>query len=69
LERRQLVYRVLDRLAEKERVLLVMFEIEEMSGAEIAEKLGVKLGTVWVRLHRARAAFVRALEAEGGGAG
>lgn len=56
-----MVYRVLDRLSEKQRTLLVMFEIEGRPGADIAEVLGAKLATVWVWLHRAREAFVREL--------
>ena len=58
LERRQsreTVYRILDRLAEKYRRVLVLFELEELSGEEIAALTGLKLATVWVHLHRARA--------------
>ncbi len=61
LERRQsreVVYRVLDRLAEKYRRVLVLFELEELSGEEIAALTGIKLATVWVHLHRARALFL-----------
>lgn len=57
--RRRAVYAIFDRLSEKDRLLLVMFEIEQLSGAEIAERLAVNIGTVWVRLHRARAQFIR----------
>jgi DNA-directed RNA polymerase specialized sigma24 family protein len=39
-----------------------MFELEGMSGDEIAAFTGTRLGTVWVRLHRARAAFQQELE-------
>jgi RNA polymerase sigma-70 factor (ECF subfamily) len=52
------VYRVLDRLPEKYRQVLVLFELEGLSGEEIAALSGVKLATVWVHLHRARAAFL-----------
>jgi len=65
LERRQateLVYRVLDGLPEKYRTVLVLFELEELGGEEIATLLGVKIATVWVQLHRARARFLSRLE-------
>jgi RNA polymerase sigma-70 factor (ECF subfamily) len=60
LERRrdvELVYRVLDAMKEEYRAVLILFEMEGHSGEEIAELTGVKLETVWVRLHRARAQF------------
>ncbi len=66
--RRALVYRALDRLPEKQRTVLVMFELEGMTGAEIAEVLGIRPATVFVQIHRARAAFAKALGALDGGA-
>jgi RNA polymerase sigma-70 factor (ECF subfamily) len=69
LERRQSrdsVYVVLDRLSEKYRRVLVLFELEELSGEEIAALTGVKLATVWVHLHRARALFLAAMQREFG---
>jgi len=57
-ERAALVYRALDALGEKYRSLFVLYELEGLSGEEIAALTGVKLATVWVRLHRARARFV-----------
>jgi RNA polymerase sigma-70 factor (ECF subfamily) len=71
LERRQsreAVYRILDRLAEKYRRVLVLFELEELSGEEIAALTGIKLATVWVHLHRARALFLTEMNRERGGA-
>jgi RNA polymerase sigma-70 factor (ECF subfamily) len=53
------VYRVLDRLAEKKREVLILYELEGLSGTEIAELLGAKEGTVWTRLHHARRDFRR----------
>jgi RNA polymerase sigma-70 factor (ECF subfamily) len=70
LERRQAretVYGVLDRLPEKYRRVLILFEMEEMSGEEIAALTGIKLATVWVRLHRGRAQFLAELRREDGG--
>jgi RNA polymerase sigma-70 factor, ECF subfamily len=61
LEQRQskeACYRVLDRMPEKYRTVLILFELEELSGEEIAALTGLKLATVWVRLHRARARFL-----------
>jgi len=38
--------------------VLILFELEELSGEEIAPLTGLKLATVWVHLHRARARFI-----------
>jgi len=51
------VYRVLDAMGENSRNVLILSEVEGLSGEEIAELTGTKVGTVWVRLHRARAEF------------
>ncbi len=56
------VYEVLDRLGDRYRTVLILFELEELSGEEIAALTGLKLATVWVRLHRARAKFLSELE-------
>jgi RNA polymerase sigma-70 factor (ECF subfamily) len=48
---------ILSRMSEKLRVAFVMYEIEEMSGEEIAQALGVPVGTVRSRLSAARAEF------------
>jgi RNA polymerase sigma-70 factor (ECF subfamily) len=61
VERRQQaeqVYRILDRLPDRYRKVLVLFELEELSTEEIAGLLGTKIGTVRVLLHRARSRFV-----------
>ncbi len=58
-ERSARVYRVLDRLPERDRELLILFEIEELPGGEIASLLGMKVENVWLRMHRARARFLR----------
>lgn len=52
-------YRVLDRLRENHRHVLVLFELEEMSTEEIAALVGRPAATVRVWLHRARAAFAK----------
>jgi RNA polymerase sigma-70 factor (ECF subfamily) len=56
------VYRILDRMSEKYRTVLILHEIEGLSGPEIAELRGLKPSTVWVQLHRARAMFLAELE-------
>jgi RNA polymerase sigma-70 factor, ECF subfamily len=52
--------RVLDALKPERRVVFVMFEIESIGCAEIAEQLGLPLGTVFSRLSAARADFSKA---------
>ena len=56
-EARQTLDAVLDSLELDRRAVLVMFEIEGISGPEIAALLGVPLGTVYSRLAAARADF------------
>jgi|SRR5581483_2868754 len=52
------VYDVLERLGERYRSVLILFELEGLSGEEIAALTGLKISTVWVRLHRGRAKFL-----------
>ena len=54
---RALFYRILDTLPERYRSVLVLFELEDMSTKEIAALSGARVGTVKVRLHRARKLF------------
>lgn len=56
--------RALDTLSEKHRTALVLFELEQRSGEEVAEMMEIKIGTLWVWLHRARKALAKALAAE-----
>jgi len=51
----------LARLPEKHRVVLVLREVDGMSYDEIAESLGIPVGTVESRLHRAREGLARRL--------
>jgi len=53
-EVKQLLERMLDRLPEQDRQLLVLKEIEGFSVQELAEILGLNVNTVKVRLFRAR---------------
>jgi RNA polymerase sigma-70 factor (ECF subfamily) len=52
---------VLDEMDIEKRALFVMFEIDEVSCEEIAEILGIPIGTVYSRLHSARKEFESAL--------
>lgn len=56
------VYRALDQLSADDRTVLVLFELEGLSGEEVAELTGTKVSNVWVRLHRARKRFAERLD-------
>jgi RNA polymerase sigma-70 factor (ECF subfamily) len=59
------VHHALSHLSSKRREALVLFELEGLSGPEIAEALGIPLKTVWTRLHHARKDFEQLLQKEG----
>ena len=48
------VERALSKLSQKKREVLVLFELEGLSGDEIAVALGCPVPTVFTRLHHAR---------------
>jgi len=54
----------LARLTESKRVVLLLAESEGLPSEEIAEILGIPVGTVWTRLHHARRDLRRMLERE-----
>ena len=60
-ERLDLVYRLLDELSEKKRIVFILYEIQELSGEEVARVLACPVETVKTRLHYARAEFLEAL--------
>ncbi len=65
VERDQLVQRVraaVDALPEKQRVVYVMCELQELPGVEVARVLDLREGTVWRLLYQARVALRAALE-------
>lgn len=65
LERRRstaLVYAALETLSEDYRTIFILFELDGLSGAAIAELTGVRLATVWVRLSRAREKLATEIE-------
>ena len=53
---------VITSMSFKQREVFVLYELEEMEGQEIAELLGIPVGTVWTRLHKARQVFQSKLE-------
>lgn len=59
---RALLDRALSRLSLEHRAVFVLYEIEGQSGPDIAEVLGIPVGTVHSRLHDARKRVLRALE-------
>ncbi len=64
LARADAIGRAFDRLREDERQLLALHHVDERPLTEIARTLGIPVGTVKSRLHAARGALERALEAE-----
>jgi RNA polymerase sigma-70 factor, ECF subfamily len=56
------VYHVLDRLADGDRRILILFELEELSAEQVGELLGIKAANARLRLHRARARFLRVFQ-------
>lgn len=63
-----LLEEAVDALPDAARVVFVLREVEGLSGAEAAAALDLTEGAVKVRLHRARAALRRELEARAAGA-
>jgi RNA polymerase sigma-70 factor (ECF subfamily) len=53
---------ILNKLPESQRTVFVLFELEEMSGQDIATLLNVSVGTVRSRLRLARDAFRREIK-------
>jgi RNA polymerase sigma-70 factor (ECF subfamily) len=49
--------RILSTLSTEQRNVFILFEIEKMTGEELAEALGIPLGTVYSRLAQGRKAF------------
>jgi RNA polymerase sigma-70 factor (ECF subfamily) len=63
----EMFYRALEGVAERYRAPLILFELDELSGQEIANLKGVRVETVWVWLHRGRAQLLeRFIQLEGG---
>jgi RNA polymerase sigma-70 factor, ECF subfamily len=58
-EARKTLEKVLEEMSPVHRVVFIMFELEGSSGEEIAETLGLPIGTVRSRLRLARETFER----------
>jgi len=53
-EKQRLLEQILNRLPADQRAAFVLFELEGLSGLEIAEVQQIPINTVWARIHRAR---------------
>ena len=58
------LYDALDRLPDRYRTAIILYDIDGLSCSEVAELTGVNVGTVWVRLHRGRAKLFESLTQE-----
>jgi RNA polymerase sigma-70 factor (ECF subfamily) len=58
-QRQALAEAILNKLPEAQRSVFVLFELEELTGVEIAEILEIPVGTVRSRLRLARETFAR----------
>ena len=54
----------LDELSETDRLVFVLYELEGLSGGEIATIVGCPVATIWRKLHYARGSFRAALGEE-----
>ena len=59
------IARAFDRLRPQDRMILALHHVDERPVAEIARSLGIPIGTAKWRLHAARNALAKAMEAEG----
>jgi RNA polymerase sigma-70 factor, ECF subfamily len=53
-EKQVLLDRILSKLPAEQRAAFVLFELDGLTGAEIAQVQQVPINTVWARIHRAR---------------
>ncbi len=60
---RDQLYRAMEGMNERYRAALILFEIDDRPGEEVAELLGITPGNLWVLLHRARADLVKRVSA------
>ncbi len=58
-EAERMVGEILSVMSPKKREVFALYEIEGLSGQEIAERTCSKIDTVWARLHHARKEFYR----------
>jgi RNA polymerase sigma-70 factor, ECF subfamily len=60
------LYGALDRVPEKYRTAVIMFDIDGRPADEIAELLGIATNNVWIRVHRGRAKLLAELAPSSG---
>jgi RNA polymerase sigma-70 factor (ECF subfamily) len=58
------IHRIVKRMPESERAVLILSEFEGIKNREIADILDISLNTVKIRLHRARARLRIEIKAE-----
>jgi RNA polymerase sigma-70 factor (ECF subfamily) len=63
-ETARFVYRLLERLPERHRTILILCDLDGLSASEVETLTGVRAATVRVRLHRARAQLAAQVERE-----
>jgi RNA polymerase sigma-70 factor, ECF subfamily len=56
-EKQRVLWTLLGKMREHRRATFVLFEIEGLSGDEIAQVQGIPINTVWTRLYHARKEF------------
>ncbi len=56
------ITKALESLSATKRETFVLFELQGLSGAEVAQALGISEKTVWTRLHQTRKEMLAALE-------
>lgn len=61
--RENLIRVALEQLPESQRQLLILRDLEDLSNSQVAEMLGIEVGALKARLHRARQALKRVLDA------
>jgi RNA polymerase sigma-70 factor (ECF subfamily) len=62
---RDLVHEILAEMSEKKRAVFLLFELEGLSGQEVAQIVECPLDTMWTRLFHARREFKARLAARG----
>lgn len=58
------LHRALDSLGQEQQEIIILRDFMDLSYTEVAQTLGLPAGTVMSRIHRARLALKKALEAE-----
>ena len=66
-QRAAAIHAIVAQLSPKQREVFVLYELQELSGQEIADILEISVNTVWGRLRLARSSFRAAWEAKYGG--